>query len=162
MSDRPAFGANLVKNITDRELEPARAILAVIGVLTIVMEVLALNKVGQEVDALRSYGVAYDTALVSRLKRAAKIGIAVGCVYLLCAAFVHRKPVIATAIGLALFCAAIVVQAAVDVSSLWSSVLALGTRIVILVGLVSAVQFARVYERNRKARTELPSAKVVS
>src|SRR5580704_1674410 len=156
MSDRPAFGANLVKSITDRELKQARAILVVIGVLAMVQDVLALNKVNEAVDQLRLSGVAYDAALVSRLQLAGKIGIFVGALYLVCAALVSRKPVIATATGLGLFCATLVVQLAVDPSSLFSSVLGLGMRIVILVGLVSAVRFARVYERNRKARTESP------
>ncbi|HUJ60415.1 MAG TPA: hypothetical protein VLX92_18065 [Kofleriaceae bacterium] len=152
MSDRPAFGAHLVKTITDRELRQARAILAVIGVLALVSEWLWRMKIHQ---------LGLDDAFVGKLRIASDIGLAVGATYLVCALLVFRKPVFATVTGLVLYSASIAIQAMVDPTTLYASVFAIGIRLAILLGLISAVNFARLYVRNQRARSELPSAKVV-
>jgi peroxiredoxin len=151
MSDparRPTFGANLTKNITNRELNQARGILGVIGVIAIAVQVVSLSDLHQKVAALQAGGAPYDTALIRKLELIAYAGVAVGLAYLLCAYLVSRKPVFATVTGLTLFVGTIVAQAVVDPMQLVGLV-GFGLRFVILLALISAVRFARIYERNR-------------
>jgi hypothetical protein len=161
MDDRPAFGANLANRIIDRELKQARAILAAIGVASLVAGAVTLSDLRHQMAAFSAHLVASDLRLVQHLELVAKIGIAVAVVYLVCAFLVTRKPVLATGAGLLLFAGTIVAQAVVDVSSLFD-VFGLGIRIAILIGLVSAVHFARIYERNRRKVAELPKAMIAS
>jgi hypothetical protein len=147
--DKPRFGANIANNITDRELKQARAILAVIGLLTLAVQLVAINEVHHQINLLREYGVEYNGF---HLELAAYFGLAVGGVFLACAFLVSRKPVFATSAGFALYVAGIVIQAVVDPSSMLG-VFALGVRVVIVIALVSAMTFARAYERNRRARS---------
>ena len=161
MDDRPAFGANLANRIIDRELKQARAILAAIGVVSLVAGEVTLSDLRHRVAAFSAQLVASDLRLVQHLELVAKIGIAVAVVYLVCAFFVTRKPVLATGAGLLLFAGTTVAQAVVDVSSLFD-VFGLGIRIAILIGLVSAVHFARIYERTRRKVAELPKAMIAS
>lgn len=159
MQDGPAFGANLANRILDRELKQARAILAVIGVLALVTELITRSKLHRQVALLRDRGIPYDVAGAHHLELVIEIGIAVAIAYLACAVLVSRKPVLATTAGLVLFVGTIVAQGVVDASSLFDP-MALGVRLAILIGLVSAVHFARLYERNRRTTVELPNARI--
>jgi hypothetical protein len=161
MGDRPAFGANLANRIIDRELKQARAILAVIGVISLAAQAVTLSSLRHQVATFSAQGIGYDLRLAQHLELVAKIGIAIALAYLVCALLVTRKPVVATGAGLLLFVGTTVAQAVVDVSSLFD-VFGLGIRIAILIGLVSAVHFARVYERNRRNVAELPKATIAS
>ena len=153
MSDpasKPMFGANLAKNITNRELKQARTILAVIGMITIAVQAVSLNDLHHQIATLSAAGAQYDHALVAKLEMIAYVGLAIGAAYLVCAFLVSRKPVVATVAGLTLYAGNIVAQAVVDVTALLT-LFGLGLRIAILIALVSAVNFARVYEKNRRA-----------
>jgi hypothetical protein len=157
-ASRPAFGASIAKNITNRELNQARTILGIIGVVTIALNAVGLNDLHRQVAALGEY---YDHALVGKLELWAYAGIGVGLVYLVCAFLVPRMPVIMTVTGLGLFIGTIGVQAILDVTILLS-VFGAGLRIAILIALISAVKFARVYERNRRAEADFPTARITS
>jgi hypothetical protein len=159
------FGARVLRDIEARELRQARSILVVMGVLGVVSQGLRYGKLGQTAQAVRTMDRLYDRTMLiaqyDQLRTAAVVGIVVGVLYLVCAMFVFRKPVLSTVTGLVLFIGATVWQAAVNISSLYSDIFAIGVRLAILLGLVSAVQFARIYERNRRARDDFPTATVV-
>ena len=163
-SERPSFGANLVKTIEGRELRQARGILVVLGVISIVTELLRYQKLG-ELPASGNYAIVGTTAHFSsihQLQLVALAGAGVGVLYVLCGVAVFRKPVLATVVGFAMFLATLALQAIVDVRSLYSDVFSIGVHLAILIGLVSAMQFARIYARNQKLRQDFPAAKVVS
>ena len=153
------FGANVARNITNRELKQARNILGVIGVITIAVQAVSLNDLHHQIATLN--GAFHDQALVGnlepfayvrKLELIAYVGLGVGVAYLVCAFLVSRKPVFATVTGLVLFIGSIDAQAIVDWRVLFSP-FGLGLRIAILIALISAVNFARVYAKNRRAAT---------
>src|SRR5262245_5981971 len=138
-ASQPAFGANIAKNITARELNQARNILGVIGVLTIAVQAVSLSDLHHQVARHRDAGPLCDTAVVVRLQSVQYVSLTVGVAYLICAFLVSRKPVIATVTGLVLFVGTIVAQAVVEITMMFS-IFGLGLRIAILIALVSAVR----------------------
>src|SRR5262249_3010399 len=154
-TNKPMFGANLAKDITNRELKQARNILGVIGVITIAVQAVTLNDVHHQVAMLNTAGAAYDHALVDKLEMIAYVGLGVGVAYLLGAFPVGPSPVVATVTGLTLSAGNLVAQAVVDPSALLP-VFGIGPRTPIVIALVPAVNFARVYEKNRRAESIKP------
>lgn len=152
MSDRPAFGAKLVKDTLDRELKQARVIFLLIGLANIILSLLAWNTLSDQLKQAEAMG--YRAELSDAVRIIVFIGIAVGVVYLLCAYFVYQKPVPTTIIALVIYGAFTVIQLAIDPSAIFS-VFGLGLRIAMIIALVSAVRFAMLYERNRSARPKL-------
>ncbi len=138
----PAFGQKLVSDIVDRELKQARAILAVLGSIAVAYNLLALRK-------LRDYG--FDGTLADRIKLGDELGIAIGVAYFVCAALVGKKPVVATVAGLVLYAVPLALVIVTAPTALLSPA-SLAYNAVILISLVFAVRFARVYEKNRAER----------
>lgn len=161
MEGQPAFGANLVRNMVGRELKLARAILVMVGLLTIVWEYLVLNDVHHLIAVARDQGMTLDLTRESHFELVAKANLAVGVAFLVCAFLVSRKPVIATATGAFLYGGTIVAQAVVDISQLESPTTLMIT-FAILSALVAAVRYARIYERDLRQRADFPSARVTS
>jgi hypothetical protein len=161
MKEGPAFGAGLLKNIEARELGQARSLLLVIGVLNIILQGLMYSELAKNEQAIRALASPQAGALFDKLRTFAIAGIVAGGIFIACGIAVYRKPLPATVTGLGLYVAMIVVQAMIDPTTLLSGLFGTGIRIAILIGLVSAVQFARIFERNRRER-EAPRAVVVS
>jgi hypothetical protein len=157
----PAFGAKLLQNIEGRELRQARAILIVLGLLNVISQGLLYAKIGQQVSALHRLGEGSDGALFDHLRYAALAGAAVGCVFIACGLAIFRKPMAASITGLVLYLITLGIQLALDPSSLVNDLFTTGVRVVIVIGLGSAVQFARIYARNERARRDFPKASVV-
>jgi len=161
MKDRPAFGAGVLKNIEARELGQARTLLLVIGVLNIIVQGLMYSELAKQEQAIRALGSPQALALFDKLRTLTMAGILVGGIFIACGIAVYRKPLLATITGLGLYVVMLVVQAMLDPTTLLAGVFGTGIRIAILIGLVSAVQFARIFERNQRLR-EIPQAAVVS
>jgi hypothetical protein len=156
----PAFGARLVKDIEHRELKQARAIMIGLGLLTLVTQWLVHGDLAKQEDLVRAYGEPAIIAKFEHLLLLTKVGIGVGVAYLVLAALVFRKPVMATTAGLVLYLGALTAQLVIAPGMIFGDIFAIGIRAIVLLGLVGAVRFARLYEQNRQ-RTQLPKAKVL-
>ena len=148
----PAFGSKLLTNIEGRELRQARTILIVLGLLTGITQALWYGKLDKFAGA---------SHLIDQLRYAAIAGIALGGVFIACGLAIFRKPMLSTVTGLTLYLASLSIQLYIEPSSLWNDVFSTGVRIAIVIGLVSAVQFARIYARTERARKDFPAASVV-
>jgi len=147
-TSRPAFAASLARNITRRELNQARGILAVLGVLGIGTGMVLLGDLQHKIGALEAGTAALDRGLIHQVKILTYAGIGVSVVYLVCAFLVSRAPVVATVSGLVLFIATILAQAVIEPAQLIGPI-GFGVRLAVLIALISAVRFARIYQRQR-------------
>jgi hypothetical protein len=141
MSDpAPSFGNHLLHDLEGRELKQARAILIVLGLLTIIYNLLAYNKLtpfGAEADGLRQIVIAEAV---------------VGGIFLACGLIVMKKPLLATSVGLGLYLAMLSLQLAISPAGVVGDLFAIGVRGAIVIGLVSAFLFARQYTRSHAAK----------
>lgn len=166
--ERAPYGS-LAQQSRGRELKKAKVILWLVGLLTLAvngfMFVNAQAQFDKAVDAeLRSEGgslsevrsrtpeeraefdEAYDKGL--RLTRLiAGVGAFLGLVFIGCALMVERKPVAATVTGLVLYLGSMAAQFALEPSSIAKGLL---IKILIIVGLVSAMKAALAIERNER------------
>lgn len=141
------FGGRLLQNLEQRELKQARALLLILGLIAVGWQALRYGKLSDALAEVGRYGSPDEIALAHRIWIGLVIGFAIGGVFLACAALVYRKPVLATMVGLLLYCGTVLVQLALDPSVLFGSVLSIGVTAAIIIGLVSAARFARRYER---------------
>ncbi|MBA2540183.1 MAG: hypothetical protein H0V17_11150 [Deltaproteobacteria bacterium] len=158
MSDRPAFGANIVTNTLDRELKQARVIFVLIGLTNIVVSLLAWNTLSDQLQQYEKLGLMTEAKIPDAVRIFVMIGVGIGAVYLVCAALVYKKPIPTTITGLAIYAVFTLLQLVVDPSSVLS-IFGIGLRAAMIIALVSAVRFAFLYERNRAAA--LPAARAL-
>jgi hypothetical protein len=152
-SSRPTFGAKLIQDIESRELKQARGLMLILGAVTLVTHGLSYG----ELARLRGFIDPEIVAMLHKLELATEFGIAAGVAYLILGVLVSRKPVLATTAGLVLYLGLLATQFAIAPKLVTGGVFAIGTRAILLIALVGAVRFARLYEQNRE-RAKLPSA----
>lgn len=159
MSERPAFGANIVTSTLDRELKQARVIFILIGLANIVVSLLAWNTVSDQLKQAERMGMLVGARVPDAVMYIVYVGVGIGAVYLLCAFLVYKKPIPTTITGLAIYGVFTLLQLVVDPAAVLT-IFGIGIRGAMIIALVSAVRFAFLYERNRKA--SLPVAKTAS
>ena len=147
-----------------KNLNTAKWIMIVVGILTIGVNVFQYVAVEKIIDAqleeeLRKQGVArnqVDQAAYNQARDTAIRGVRVVCfvlivlgvIFIVMGLLVKQYPVPLTIAGLALYVGSALVFAALDPMTLLQGII---IKIFIVIGLVKAVQAALAYERERKA-----------
>jgi hypothetical protein len=173
-----ASGAARLGSLADaerrRSLGRAKVILWIVGALTIAVHAFQLSTLQREYDRaidseLRGregaslvdvraldaaeraeFDEAYDKGL--RLARVLLVAsIALGVAFIICALVVDRRPVAATVTGLVLYLGSLAAGLAIDPSSVVKGLL---IKILIIMGLVSAVRAALAVERAERAAAD--------
>ena len=151
-----------------KNLNTAKWIMIVVGILTIGVNVFQYTSVEKIIDAqlaeeLRKEGIARhqvdqaaynqarDTA-IREVRAICVVLIALGIVYIVMGMLVKQYPVPLTIAGLALYVGSALVFAALDPMTLVQGII---IKIFIVIGLVKAVQAALAYEKERKATEAL-------
>jgi hypothetical protein len=151
-----------------KNLNTAKWIMIVVGILTIGVNVFQYTAVEEIIDAqlaeeLRKGGVArhqVDPVAYNQARETAIRGvrmicmvlIGLGVMYIVMGALVKQYPVPLTIAGLALYVGSALVFAALDPMTLLQGII---IKIFIVIGLVKAVQAALAYEKERKATESL-------
>lgn len=158
---------SLTQAARSKQLNSARTILLVIGVLSIlangVFVVMATKIVDdqftKEVVELRRQGMIVDQVELKKLKgeavRATQLGngfgLLIGIVFVALGCIVKKYPVPVTITGLVLYLASIAIFGLFDPSNLARGIL---IKILIVMGLVKAIQAAIAYEKESKADSD--------
>jgi hypothetical protein len=143
-----------------KNLRTARIIFIIVGLLTIAVNVFGLGmarelvnaEIDKEVAAIRRQGNEVDpvelekvrAALVRTVQVMSLALIAVGIVYLVFAGIVQKYPVPITISGLVIYVAAAAIFAVLDPSTIAQGII---VKVLIVIGLVKAVQSAIAYQR---------------
>jgi hypothetical protein len=170
MDPQNAPYGSLAQSARTKQLKQAKLILWFVGILTLAMNGFMLFNARHELDTevereLAASGVSLAT--IEKLpeaqrmnfeqERSAALGkvrliyggaVALGLIFIVCALMVDRKPVAATVTGLVLYLGGNAAFAAVDPANLARGAI---MKILIIIGLVSAVKAALAVERERKA-----------
>ncbi len=157
---------SLAQSARRTSLKQARIILIIIGVFTLGLNLVlffnAENEVRQALEQEKQKagpGVVFDPIklkeaeeqILNVVKLVYGGTAALGVVFIVLGIAVYAAPVPCTVTGLVLYVAGIAVFAVIDPTNL---VRGLIVKILIIVGLVKAVQAAVAYERERKAELE--------
>jgi hypothetical protein len=147
---------SLAQSARKSSLGQARAILIVVGVLTLLLNIFLYSNVDNEVAKVRRENpgmvIDQDAVKLVRLIYAGTAGL--GAVFIVLGLAVYKAPVACTVTGLVLYVAGIAVFAVIDPQNL---VRGLIIKVIIIVALVKAVQAAAAYQKEHQA--ELAAAR---
>jgi hypothetical protein len=154
---------SLAQSARSKQLKSARAILYFVGIITVVVnagfvffaDAIVASQIDREVAELRRQGAIIDEEKVAEVRATSvqsvrlsnSIAILIGGVFLVCGALVYRYPVPTTIISLVLYLGAQAAYGAIDPTTLARGWI---VKILIVVGLVKAVQAALAFERERE------------
>ncbi len=158
-ANSPGLGS-LAQAARGKQLNQARNILLVVGVLTIAANAvfLAMTRsqvraaLGQEVQKVQGRGMTVDQEKLAQLEESAVRAsyliqgamLALGVVFVVLGLAVKRYPVPATVLGLVLYVGAGVIAGLLNPEILLQGII---IKILIVAGLIKAVQSAVVYQR---------------
>jgi uncharacterized membrane protein len=157
---------SLAQSARRSSLKQARIILIIIGVLTLALNLVLFFNAEKEVrQALEQEkqkagpGVVFDPIqlkeaeeqILNVVKLVYGGTAALGVVFIVLGIAVYAAPVPCTVTGLVLYVAGIAVFAVINPANLLSGLV---VKIIIIIGLVKAVQAAAAYERERKAERQ--------
>lgn len=151
---------SLAQTARTKKLRQARMIMIVIGILTIVANgallLLLPSQVKKELDKeiakAKAQGMIVDEAKVEEVRaESLKFGylvggvaVALGVVFVVLGLVVNQYPVPATVLGLVLYVGAAVVFGLLNPPSIYAGII---IKIIIVVGLIKAVQAAVAYQK---------------
>lgn len=158
---------SLTQAARSKQLNSAKGILLVIGVLTILAngvffflaEKMVNDQFAKELAQLRGQGMIVDDAEVEKLKaesiRTTRLvngfGLLIGVTFIVLGCIVKKYPVPVTITGLVLYLGAAAVFGLIDPQSLVRGLL---IKILIIVGLFKAIQAAIAYEKESKSEAD--------
>jgi len=160
---------SLAQAARSKQLNSARTILLVVGVLTVLVNgffvVMAETMVNKQFETeladLRRQGVVVDEDKVEELREESiqstrlinGVGLALGVVFILLGMNVKKYPVPMTITGLVLYLGSAAVFGLMDPTTLAKGII---IKIFIIVGLFKAVQSAIAYEKEANLETPVP------
>jgi hypothetical protein len=173
---------SLAESARGQKLKSAKGIFWVIGVLMILLHVFPLLDIEKTVDdeidkalvaqhagvtvaqvrsrpeALRAEFEQERTKAIQKAKLLYGASVAMGLVFIACALFINRKPVIATVTGLVLYLGITAAILAFNPDALTGNPVGLGLRVAIIIGMIGAVKTALAVERQeRMERDQAPA-----
>jgi hypothetical protein len=155
----PRLGS-LAQKARGKQLGQARAILIVIGILTVIFNLIDLVALHSQVSQLPAQ--ALNTGFVVFAYGLDLSLIALGILFVVFGVIIYRFPVPVTVLSLVLYILGTLVTfgliAAVNPAGLGAMGFGIIIRIAIIVGLVKAVQSALAYERERREQDEYGAA----
>jgi predicted nucleic acid-binding protein len=161
---------SLAQQSRTKRLKSARAILYFIGVITIAVNVgvvyfassLVDAQLDREIRALTQQGLEVDEDALAEIRATAVrstqlvngIAILIGAVFLVCGALVYTYPVPTTVVSLVLYLGSAAAFGVIDPTTLARGWI---VKILIIAGLVKAVQAALAFERERNDQPDVNS-----
>ncbi len=153
---------SLAQSARGKQLKQARGIMIVVGVLTIVLNAVFLaiipsqikQAIDVEVSKAKAQRMVVDQAKVKEVEQqllrinylVTGVALALGVVFVILGLAVNRFPVPATLLGLVLYIGAAVIFGLISPETLLKGII---FKIIIVAGLVKALQAAIAYERQR-------------
>jgi hypothetical protein len=139
-----------------KQLNTARAILIIVGILTVAINgflfVTAQSRVNDEINRLQQQGLQIDQSLVAGVVLENQIihgvGAALGIVFIALGILVYQFPVPCTVGGLVLYVAANIGFGILDPSTIASGII---IKVFIVIGLFKSVQSAFAYNAEKQS-----------
>lgn len=162
MDDATGGLGSLAQSARKKELTTARTILIAVGILTIVVNIglvigaraIVNGQINDELEKVRSQGMAVDDAAVEEIRESSirsiivanSIAIGLGVVYVVLGFLVYRWPVPVTIAGLVLYLGSAAAYGALDPTTLARGWI---VKLLIIAGLFKAVQAAIASEKEK-------------
>jgi hypothetical protein len=149
--DRKSDGlGSLAQSARQSSLKQARVILILVGVLTLAVNLVLFLNIENEVQDLRRQhpGIVIPQDAIQTARLIYGGTAALGGVFIVLGIAVYAAPVVCTVIGLVLYLGGFAVFAVLDPENIHRGII---IKILIIVGLIKAVQAAAAYEREAKA-----------
>lgn len=162
---------SLASHARTQKLKSAKIIFWIVGVLTILMAFVAYNQVRDAESILESKSAMqsrmandpevarvaggldpFFAKMIKQAKLEVGITFGMGMIFILCAMFVYRRPVITTVTGLVLYLAstAFFLYAKMSANEMGSAALSMIIKVAIILALVGAVKTAVSIERQER------------